>query len=384
MGREEKARCILALGVTQTLAWASSYYLPAILAVPIATELDVPPALVFAAVSGALLMSAVIGPYVGSRIDRLGGRPVLIASNLIFALGLVLLSLADGPVGLFAAWALLGIGMGAGLYEAAFATLAGIFGAQARPAITGITLLGGFASTIGWPISTLLNDLIGWRETCLVWAALHLVLGLPLNRFLLPLGTQGRPAAIDEGGGTALVTRPMVLLAFVFAATMFVTSALTAHLPRLLEGAGATPAMALAAGMLFGPAQVVARLLEFGILQRWHPLLSARLATLAHPVGAGALMLLGGPAAAAFALLHGAGNGILTIAKGTLPLALFGPIGYGRRQGWLTAPARGTQALAPFLFALALDGLGTDAVLLTGGLCLASFACLMALDGRHT
>jgi predicted MFS family arabinose efflux permease len=347
-----------------------------------AEEFGVAPSLVFAAVSIALLVSAIVGPIAGDRIDRRGGRHVLASSNIIFAAGLGLLSVADGPVTMFLAWAVLGIGMGSGLYEAAFATLAGIHGAEARPSITGITLIAGFASTIGWPVSTFLNDAIGWRETCLVWAALHLLVGLPVNRWLIPLGVQNRPVASASNGDAPLITRPMVLLAFIFAATMFVTSALTAHLPRLLGEAGATPAMALVAGMLFGPAQVVARLLEFGILQRWHPLLSARLASLAHPVGAGILLVLGGPAAAAFAMLHGAGNGILTIAKGTLPLALFGPVGYGRRQGWLAAPARGAQATAPFLFALALESFGANAVLLTAGLCLGSFVALMALDGR--
>ena len=138
-------------------------------------------------------------------------------------------------------------------------------------------------------------------------------------------------------------------------------------------------AVAVGVGALIGPAQVAARVLEFTLLSRAHPLLSARLATLAHPAGVAALMAIGGPAAAAFAMLHGAGNGILTIAKGALPLALFGPRGYGERQGWLMLPARLAQALAPWVFGLALDRWGAQALWLSGGLSLASFGALMLI-----
>ena len=156
----------------------------------------------------------------------------------------------------------------------------------------------------------------------------------------------------------------MLLLAFVFAAAWFVTAAMAAHLPALLRDAGATPAAAIGAAALVGPAQVAARLVEFSVLRRFHPLATARLATMLHPIGAAVILLLGPPAAAAFALLHGAGNGMLTIAKGTLPLALFGPVGYGWRSGLLSVPARGSQAAAPFLFGLILETHGISAALL--------------------
>jgi hypothetical protein len=170
-----------------------------------------------------------------------------------------------------------------------------------------------------------------------------------------------------------------VLLAFVFAATWFISTAMAAHLPRLLQAGGATLAAAVAAGALVGPAQVGARMLEYGVLRRLHPLLSARLATLMHPLGALVLTLLGAPAAAAFTILHGAGNGILTIAKGTLPLVLFGPHGYGERQGVLMVPARVAQAFAPWLFGLCLDRWGAGALGLSASLGFAAFAALMLL-----
>jgi MFS family permease len=186
MVMSDQTRVVGALGISQTLAWASSYYLPAIIADPIAADLHLPRSWVFAAFSGALLLSAVFGPAVGRAIDMRGGRGVLVLSNFIFATGLTLLAAANGTIGLALAWAVLGLAMALGLYDSAFATLTGLYGREARGAITGVTLMAGFASTVGWPITTLLTDALGWREACLVWAALHMTLGLPLNRFLVP------------------------------------------------------------------------------------------------------------------------------------------------------------------------------------------------------
>lgn len=386
VGLRRRTTVVAALGAAQTLAWASSYYLPAVLADPIARGLGLPGTAVFAAFSAALLLSAVLGPAVGRAIDRRGGRGVLCLSNLVFAAGLGLLAAADGPALLGAAWLVLGVGMALGLYDSAFATLAGLYGRDARGAITGITLVAGFASTVGWPLTAWLETEFGWRGACLAWAGLHLLFGLPLNRFLVPPAPPPPPAdaAASAMGADTPPRGAMALLAFVFAATWVVSTGMAAHLPRLLEAAGATPAGAIAAAALVGPAQVAARLVEFGLLRRLHPLASARLATALHPVGAAALIALGGPAAAAFAVLHGAGNGMLTIAKGTLPLTLFGPAGYGLRTGLLSAPARIAQAGAPLLFGLLLDRAGTGVLAVSAGLGLASAAALLALRPPST
>ena len=380
---------VLRLGTSQTLAWASSYYLPAMLAEPMARDLGVATSAVFAAFSVALIVSALLGPMAGHTIDRHGGRPVLLATNVLFAAGLTALALAQGPVGLFAAWVLIGVAMGSGLYEAAFATLVRLYADGARGAITGITLLAGFASTVGWPLSAWMEGAYGWRGACLGWAALHLLVGMPLNAWLPRATTLPRDiTATGHQPSQAITThvppltsprRTAVLLSFVFAVTWFISTAMAAHLPRLLQASGLPLHAAVAVAALVGPAQVLARLLEFGLLRRMHPLSSARLATLAHPLGALLLVTLGGPAAVVFTALHGAGNGILTIAKGTLPLALFGPAGYGMRQGWLMAPARVAQAFAPLLFGLLLDRAGASAILLTGALGLTVVLALWAL-----
>lgn len=383
------------LGTAQTLAWASSYYLPAMLAVPMARDLGVATPTVFAAFSAALIVSALLGPVAGRAIDRHGGRPVLVGTNLWFAVALAGMALAQGPVGLFAAWALMGVAMGSGLYEAAFAALVRLYGQGARGAITGITLIAGFASTVGWPLSAWMEAQWGWRGACAGWAALHLLVGVPLNGWLprANVANQARPASAEEPAAPATEpaasvsaapasTHPLrttVLLSFVFAVTWFTSTAMAAHLPRLLQASGTSLQTAVAMAALVGPAQVAARLLEFGLLRRLHPLLSAQLAAAAHPLGAALLMALGGPAAAVFTVLHGAGNGILTIAKGTLPLVLFGPAGYGARQGLMMVSARVAQAFAPVLFGLLLDAAGAAALWATALLGLAALAALWVL-----
>ena len=378
-----QARAVTALGVAQTLAWASSYYLPAVLAEPMSRDLGVQPSTVFAAFSVALLAAAALSPIAGRSIDRWEGRPVLMSANVVFALALSALGCASGAWGLFAAWLLMGVAMGSGLYEAAFATLVRLYGRASRGAITGVTLFAGFASTVGWPATAWLEAQLGWRGACFVWAGLHLAVALPLN-LSLP-----RPAARSRAGDAeAMAGQPgrlahprlvAALLATVFAITWFVSTAMAAHLPRVLMAGGATLATAVALGALVGPAQVAGRLLEFGLLRRFHPLLSARLATLLHPLGVLVLAAAGAPAAAVFVLMHGLGNGILTIAIGTLPLMMFGSAGYGRRQGLLMIPARVVQSLAPWLFGLGLDRWGAGVLWLSGALGIVAFAALLAL-----
>lgn len=375
---------VLVLGTTQTIAWASSYYLPAILARPMAAAAGVAVETLFLAVSVALVLTALLGPLAGRIIDRTGGRDLLAGGNVLFASGLGLLAAADGPWLLAAGWAVLGLAMGIGLYEAAFAVLARLAGKGARAPITGITLLAGLASTLGWPATAAMEAAFGWRGACLGWAALHLLLCLPAHLWLLPRNAPPAPApppapsaeeAREDG-------RTMVLLAFTFGAMSFSAGAMATHLPALLTGMGAGLPAALAAAALVGPAQVAARVAEFALMKRIGPLASARAAALAHPAGAALLGVGGVGAAAPFALLHGAGNGIMTIAKGTLPLLLFGPSGYGQRQGWLALPARLAQAAAPVAFALLLGSFGGGALWVTAGLGVAAFLALMAVRPR--
>ena len=384
---------VIALGLTQTIAWASSTYLPAILAEPIAQTLGISRATVFGAFSVSLLVMALAGPAVGRAIDRQGGRRVLAISNLVLAGGLALLAASSNVALLFAAWCVIGLGMALGLYDAAFATLVRLHGHGARGPITGITLIAGFASTVGWPLTTYLSSRFGWQACCLGWAGLHVLLALPINLLCIPADARAdsehvqqrhSEGAADSSGESP---RSFILLALFFASTAFVTSAMAAHLPGLLVAAGMTTAVAVTAGALLGPAQVAARLMEFGIAQRLHihPLIIARVATILHPVGAGVMALLFGLPSGAFlfSVLHGAGNGMITIAKGTLPLALFGPVGYGRRTGLLSVAARGMQALAPYAFGLVLQSYGAGAAFaLSAMLSLIALGALLGLRAK--
>jgi MFS family permease len=389
---------VLALGFTQTVAWASSTYLIAILANPIARELGLTASTVFGAFSVALVVMGMSGPAVGRWIDERGGRGVLAMSNIVIACGLLLLAAASNAAVLFAAWIVLGIGMALGLYDAAFAALVRMFGAQARGPITGITLIAGFASTVGWPLTALVAEHFGWRASCIAWAATHVLIALPMNLIFIPAtahnpdaataplrGSEPASDAVDQGTAMSQHLRHAFILVTVFTSmAAFVTSAMAAHLPGLLLAFGATGAAALGAAALVGPAQVVARLVEFLAARRFkfHPLITARIAVALHPLGAVLLLVFGGPplAASAFALMHGAGNGMVTIARGTLPLAIFGVEGYGRRQGLIGVSARGMQAVAPYAFGVSLERYGPAAAIgLSVAFSLMALAALMAV-----
>ena len=386
---------VLVIGFTQTIAWASTVYLVAIIAAPVGRTLALPETAVYGAFSVALAITALLGPSVGRAIDRNGGRPMLAGSNLVIAVGLVLLAAAHDAVLLFTAWGVLGFGMSMGLYDTAFAALVRLHGQAARGLITGVTLIAGFASTVGWPLSALLEDRFGWRATCVAWALAQLALCLPLNLYAIPAVLPEPPRAgagqREAGGAGARPADPrggarseLVLMGLFFAATAFVTSAMAAHLPGLLLAAGAGGTAALGAAALVGPAQVAARTVEYLAARRlrFHPLITARIATALHPLGGALLWFAGGIplGMSGFALLHGAGNGMITIAKGTLPLAVFGEAGYGRRVGVLSVLARTLQAAAPFLFGLVLEGAGVHAAIaLSVGVSLVALAALAAL-----
>ncbi|MDO9453254.1 MAG: MFS transporter [Stagnimonas sp.] len=372
-----RSKTVAAIGFGQMLAWGSSYYLAAILAPLMARQFGLPAVAVFGMFSAALLVSAVLGPFAGRRVDRLGGRRVLQNSNVLFAIAHLVLAFAQGPVTLALGWLLLGVAMPFGLYDAAFGTLVRLYREDARRSIVAVTLIAGFASSVAWPLTHFVEVHSSWRTACALWALLHLTVGLALHRYGVPnVIAAASHATHSTASPTALKPKVMWLLAAIFAATGFVFAALAAHLPRVLEAAGATTTAAVAAASLVGVFQVGGRVLDAAWLKRLHPFTSAKLATVLHPVGAALLLLLGAPLIAVFTALHGAGVGLMTIVKGTLPLALFGPAGFGQRAGLLEAPSRVMQALAPVLFSLLLDGLGGQVVWITGGLSLAAFAGL--------
>lgn len=370
-------RAVLTLGVTQTIGYGGSIYLPASLADPMAAGVGVTTAFVFAVFSGAMLIQAFVGPAAGRMVDRRGARTPLAAASVLMALGLAGLALSQNAAHLIGAWAAIGLGMAIGLYDIAFAGAVIWFGAEARKTITGITLIAGFASTVAWPLTAWLEAEIGWRGACLTWAAANALIALPLH-LSLPRGVYVPPPPRTPKT-RAPISPEVVLLATTFAVMSIMGAAISAHLPPLLVASGATLTAAIAAGVLIGPAQVAARLAEFFLVRHIHPLNSGRLSVALFPIGAVLLLLFGPLAAAPFAILYGAGNGLFTIVRGTLPLAMFGPEGYGARLGALMVPGRLLGALAPLGFALALERSVDLAVAGLAILGLAALACLLVL-----
>lgn len=381
--QKQKAVVVCALGTTQTLAFCSTYYLPAILADPISISLGISSMWFFGIFSGALLLSGLVGPSAGHMIDQYGGRNALILSNGLCAVGLLVLALSSGLIGLASAWAILGLGMAFGLYETAFSILIGLYGHKAHSAIPGITLIAGFASTIGWPFTIYLSEHFGWREACLTWSALHLLVGLPLNCLLIP--SAPTPFLQSKSPLTAKIqSRVLMILGSTFAATAFISAALTTHLPRLLHDFGVSSTAAIIIAALLGPAQVGSRLGMFMFSKRISAITSAQVAVLLHPIGGACLFLVGEPIAAAFVILHGVGNGMLTIARGTVPLELFGVVSYGLQTGLIAFPVRLAQAAAPFVFGLVLaHGGSTIALSFSAALSIISFIFLTRLQANY-
>ncbi len=355
---------VSALGFAQILAWGSTYYLPAVLAAPIVVDTGWPMGWVVGALSVGLLISGLVSPRVGHLIDHHGGRPVLVASALLLAAGLLVLGLAPSLQVFVAGWLVLGVGMGAGLYDPAFSTLGRLYGEKARSAITHVTLFGGFASTVCWPVSAFLVEQIGWRGACLAYAGIHLVVVLPLYVFGLPSEVSRPPASPVSGTARPRSIRPehrivFALLAAGLALASVVMTVVAVHILTLLQARGVALAAAVGFGALIGPSQVGARILEAAFGRRHHPVWSMVIASIAVAAGLG--MLLGGSSVIAVGIiLYGAGNGIRSIARGTVPLALFGTEGYAILMGWLSLPILVTQAISPSLGAVLMEHFGPD------------------------
>jgi len=353
---------ISALGVVQILAWGSSYYLPAVLAAPIAADTGWPLPWIVGALSVGLLTAGAFAPYVGRLIGETGGRPVLAAAAVLIASGQLVLGLSSNLPVFILGWVILGAGMAAGLYDAAFSTLGRLYGSTARSAITILTLWGGFASTVCWPLSAYLVEQFGWRGACFVYAAIQLLISLPLVLTILPRVPPELPKLSAGASGTASGLLPAERRAFLLLSGIVVIGGaigaiVGVHLLTLLQAQGIGLAAAVALGALVGPAQVGGRVVEMAGGGRHHPLwtMSAALGLIA--IGLGLMSLDVAPIGLAI-ILYGAGNGVFSIARGTLPLALFGPHRYAPLVGRLARPSLIAQALAPAASAWILESRG--------------------------
>ena len=354
------------VGLAQVLAWGSSYYLISVLAKPIGMDTGWPLPWIVAGPSLGFLISGLVSPLVGRIIERHGGRPVLSGSAVLLSLGLLLLSVAPGLPVYFVGWAVLGAAMGAGLYDPAFSTLGRLYGETARGAITRVTLFGGFASTVCWPLSAYLADHVGWRGACAAYAAIHLAVTLPLYWLGLPRerGPAAQAAAAAQLPAPRRSDHRMVFLLLAAGLTLasVIMTVISIHLLTILQDRGLALAAAVGLGALVGPSQVGARVAEALLGKRFHPVWSMVASTVLVAVGLG--MLVGTPGAVGLGIvLYGCGSGIRSIARGTVPLALFGREGYAVLMGKLAMPTLVAQAASPFLGAVLLDRFGTTATL---------------------
>jgi predicted MFS family arabinose efflux permease len=335
----------------------------------------------------ALLVAGSAAPTIGGWIDRYGGHVVMAAGSLIGACGIALLAFAAHPAAYLGVWVILGIAIAANLYDPAFATLGRIFGIGARRPITYLTLAGGFASTASWPATQLSLTFTDWRGTYLIFAAVLALVAAPLHAFALPRTKAAPPPQSDGSTASLPATVPahglvFFLVAAAFAAYAFIPSGLAAHLIAMFGRAGIDPATAVMIGALFGPSQVAARVCELFFGGRAHPLNLARFSVALILAGFALLALFGFAlwAAIAFAIMFGAANGLLTIARGAVPLALFGATGYGRVLGRIAKPFQVMQAVAPLALAFAVERSGDPvALLVTAAFGVVSLLCLVVI-----
>lgn len=381
-------RAVVVLSVTQILTWGILIYPPVLTMPHVVAAHGWSLAFGMAGFSLGLIVSGLLSPVVGGLIDRHGGNVVMASGALAGALGLALLSIADHPITYLACWLLIGAAMSASLYDPAFATLTRIFGASARRQITFVTFAGGFASTAGWPATHLLLEHVGWRGTYLVFAAVFVFIVAPLHAFALPRHAAVAPLPVADAAIVAPQATlrpegwPFILLAAAFSLYSFILSGVTSNLLAVLERGGLGVATAVTIGAMFGPAQVASRLTDFMLAGRTHPLWIARGAVVLV-ASAFAMLAFAGisfPLAALFAIAFGAANGVMTIARGALPLLMFGPVGYGRVIGRIARPALFVQAFAPFVVASAVESMSDRSVLQLGTLgAVVVLGCFLAI-----
>jgi len=360
---------VCALGITQITAWGTSYYCLGVLAKPIAADTGWSLSLVYFGFTVSLLVMGAMSAWAGRAIDRHGAQAVMSAGTVLVSAGLALLSLVRSESAYLAAWAFLGIGMRLCLYDAAFAALVQVVPSRGRQAISYLTLFGAFASTVFWVVGHYFEEALGWRATLQWFAAINLAICLPLNwlglarRETAP-GVDAPDASTPAPGGAPLAGRARAIAIALFALVMslngFVFGVVTVQLVPLLEAAGLATAAAVWIASMKGFAQFGGRVVEILFGRQLHAITVARIAIGVLPASFLVLLASGGnlEALVAFTLLMGASQGVITIVRGAVPLALFGATGYGAVLGLLATPILIVNAASPTLFALIVDGWG--------------------------
>ena len=348
-------RLIIGLGIGQVISWGTLIYAIAVLGGPMGTEFGVSNTVVFGAFSGSLVVSGLAGPYVGKMIDRIGARRILALGSLLASVSLAALALAPTIGAFFVAWAFAGIARSMTLYEAAFAALSQHTGKSFRNSVTAITLLGGLAGTVFFPLSLFGLAHFGWRYTVAGFAAAELLICLPLHLWCIPAGIRDRdvrdetPKRVASGNRANAAGGTFAALSTSFALYAFITSAISVHVVNLLHSKGLGVASAVFVASLIGPMQLVGRLVELTFGRRRSAIVvgAATLVLLAFSLVSLSLMNAQLAIAVLFAATYGCANGIQTIVRGTVPAELFGHEGYGHMMGKLALPSFIARAFAP-------------------------------------
>ncbi len=361
---------VCALGITQITAWGTSYYCLGVLANPIALETGWSRSLIYFGFTVAVLAMGMVSPWAGRAIDHYGARAVMSSGTVLVSAGLLALSTVRSETAYLAVWLFIGLGMRLCLYDAAFAALVQVVPSRGRRAISYLTLFGAFASSVFWVLGHFLNEAVGWRQTLVLFAAINLIVCLPLNWFGLArreaaaanAGAAGADHASVDGAPLAGKMRSIAigLFALVMSLNGFVFGVVTVQLVPLLEAAGLATVAAVWVASMKGFAQFAGRLVEIFFGRNLRAITVARIAIGVLPASFLLLLLARGnfQAILVFTLLMGASQGVITIVRGAVPLALFGATGYGAVLGLIATPILIVNAASPTLFALIIDQWG--------------------------
>ncbi|MFI5002207.1 MAG: MFS transporter [Reyranellales bacterium] len=364
------ARVTLGLGFTQIVGWGTTYLMPSVLGRHIQDDLAMPSELVFAGITVMFAVGALVSPRVGRIVDRTGARWLMTVGSLVYALALAGLSASQGPVSYLACWAVLGVASSLALSTPSSIAIVQVAGPGARRAIAMLTIIGGLASTVFWPVTGVLDSAIGWRATLLAFAAIHLLACAPIHFLVLPRRPPVHPpspgaTAASSGMAPAQLSRAFLLLSISLSFGAFVFTGVQVHMIEILRGLGHAPAVALLLASLIGPSQVGIRLFELLFGHRYSIMNSAVFGSVMLPVGLALAMLAGDGfiVALMFVAAYGMSNGLKAVQRATLPLALFGRAQFGTYMGRLALPQGIVAATSPPLMAAVLSQFGTSAAL---------------------
>ena len=385
---QEIRRATAVLAVTQVVGWGTTFYLPGVLSRTMAADIGVSPEFIFGGVTIMLVVSGVISPTLGRLLDRHGAAPFLAAGSLLTGVSVALLGLVTGPVTYALAWLALGISTALALTLPSFTAIAQLAGHNARQSMIVLMLMTGLSSSVAWPVTVLLEGLVGWRWMCMIFAAVHVLVCAPLHAWVLPRRRSMERGAADGAGGAPPVVKPsgfrpaVIAMMAAFACSGFVSWGLSLHIVELLREVGMSPSLALTLGSSMGALQVIARLIEFLLGKRVSPIASAIFASLVMTFSFVLVAALKGSVAGAtaFILIYSIGSGLLGVTRVALPLWVFGSAVYGTYSGKIAPVQNFSFALAPLVYAIVAEQAGvTAAIAMCGALAALAALCMVAI-----